>query len=361
MAFPKGVESAQELLDVQAHIWNQTFNYINSMSLKCAIQLGIPDAIHKHGKPMTLSQLLNALSINKAKSNGLFRLIRILVHSKFFEKVKILSDNKQEEEDAYCLTRASRLLVRDDPLSLAAYPVALIDAFFVDAFHHMSEWFVDDQPSPFHTKNGKSVWEYAEIDQGYNQMINKAMEADARLVSSILVQEYKQVFEGLETMVDVAGGTGMVARGVAATFPGLKCVVFDLPHVVAGMEGSEKLSFVGGDMFHSIPHADAVFLKWILHDWTDEECVTILKNCKEAIAPSLNNGKKVIIVDMVVGEDREDNEATETKLLFDVQMMALVTGKERTMKEWANIFYASGFTKYNITPFGLRSVIEVYP
>lgn len=66
-------------------------------------------------------------------------------------------------------------------------------------------------------------------------------------------------------------------------------------------------------------------------------------------------------MDMIVGEDREDDEATETKLLFDVRVLALAAGKERSMKEWANIFYASGFTRYNITPLGLRSVIEVYP
>ncbi|XP_042058814.1 8-hydroxyquercetin 8-O-methyltransferase-like [Salvia splendens] len=364
MAFLNGLESTQDLLDAQAHVWNHTFNYINSMSLKCAVQLGIPDAIHKHGAPMTLSQLADALSINKAKSNGLFRLMRILVHSNFFDKVKkTLSKEEEEEEEAYCLTRASRLLVRDEPLSMATFVVTMIEPTFVDPFHHMGEWFGDDNPSPFFTKNGRNIWEHAGVNQSFNQLFNEAMATDARLVTNILVQECKQVFEGLETMVDVGGGMGIVARGVGAAFPGLKCVVLDLPHVVAGLEGSDKLSFVGGDMFHFIPNADAVFLKWILHDWSDEECVRILKKCKEAIAGSNKNGKKVIIVDMIVGDKGEEDKTTETKLLFDGMMMAALTGKERSEKEWDNLFYTSGFQKYNITPYplGLRSLIEVFP
>ncbi|XP_042058418.1 8-hydroxyquercetin 8-O-methyltransferase-like [Salvia splendens] len=361
MVFLDGLESTQDLLDAQAHVWNHTFNYINSMSLKCAVQLGIPDTIHKHGAPMTLSQLADALSINKAKSNGLFRLMRILVHSNFFDKVKKTLSKEEEEEEAYCLTRASRLLVRDEPLSMATFVVTMIDHTFVDPFHHVGEWFGDDNPSPFFTKNGRNIWEHAGVDQSFNQLFNEAMATDARLVTNILVQECKQVFEGLETMVDVGGGMGIMARGVGAAFPGLKCAVLDLPHVVAGLEGSDNLSFVGGDMFHFIPNADAVFLKWILHDWSDEECVRILKKCKEAIDGSNKDGRKVIVVDMIVGVEREEDKTTETKLHFDAMMMAVATGKERNEKEWANIFYTSGFQKYNIIPLGLRSVIEVFP
>lgn len=57
-----------ELLEAQTHVWNHIFNFINSMTLKCAIQLGIPDIISKHGKPMTLNELVSALTINLSKT-----------------------------------------------------------------------------------------------------------------------------------------------------------------------------------------------------------------------------------------------------------------------------------------------------
>ncbi|KAK6142629.1 hypothetical protein DH2020_022977 [Rehmannia glutinosa] len=338
MALPNEIESTSELLDAQAHVWNHIFNFINSMSLKCAIQLGIPDIIHKHNRPITLSQLVNALPINKLKSQCLDRLMRILTHSKFFVKVKISEDgNGNEDEDGYCLTPASRLLLRDEPLSVAPFALAMLDPIL-------------------------TIWEYLGIEERWNGLFNEGMASDARFVVSVLIKEYKQVFEGLKSMVDVGGGTGLVAKGIADAFPDMKCVVLELPHVVAGLEGDKNLSYVGGDMFESIPHADAVFLKWIFHDWTDEDSIKLLKRCKEAIISSDNNCRKVIIVEMVVNDQNHDYAATETQLLFDMLMMIEVTGKERTEKEWAKLFFAAGFTNYKITPvLGLRSVIEVFP
>ncbi|KAH6809105.1 hypothetical protein C2S51_026888 [Perilla frutescens var. frutescens] len=259
MALPDAIDSTQEILDAQTHVWNLIFNYINSMSLKCALQLGIPDIIHKHDKPITLSQLADALPINKAKSHGLYRLMRTLVHSKIFEKVKI----DGEEEEAYSLTRASRLLLRDEPLSLsfAPFALAMIDPIMMDPFHHLMDWFQDECASPFITRNGRDLWEFGGNEKKWNQLFNDAMASDARFIASILVKECNHVFEGLKTMVDVAGGTGAVAKAVAASFPAIKCTVLDLPQVVAGLKGSENLSFVSGDMFVFIPPADAVFLK----------------------------------------------------------------------------------------------------
>lgn len=102
-------------------------------------------------------------------------------------------------------------------------------------------------------------------------------------------------------------------------------------------------------------------MKWILHDWNDEECMKILKNCKEAISKKGKRGK-VIIIDVVIGNEKGDSESIETKLFYDLEMMALLGGKERDEKEWAKLIFSVGFSNYKITPvLGLRSLIEVYP
>lgn len=104
-----------------------------------------------------------------------------------------------------------------------------------------------------------------------------------------------------------------------------------------------------------------IYMQWILHDWSDEESVKILKKCKEAI-PSKEKGGKVIIIDMNVDNQKGDDESIETQLFFDMLMMILVTGKERNKNEWAQLFSDAGFSDYKITPIlGLRSLIEVYP
>ncbi|XLU64370.1 hypothetical protein S245_023579, partial [Arachis hypogaea] len=101
----------------------------------------------------------------------------------------------------------------------------------------------------------------------------------------------------------------------------------------------------------------------ILHDWSDEECVKILKKCKEAIMQKSRG--KVIIIDMVVEDNDKKgyyDQSLETQLFFDMLMMMLVSGKERNKIEWSKLIVSAGFTDYKITPIlGLRSIIEIYP
>ncbi|KAH9734328.1 O-methyltransferase ZRP4 [Citrus sinensis] len=266
------------------------------MTLKCSIQLGIPDIINKHGKPMTLNELVSALIINPSKTRC--------------QKL-VSSGNNNDEEQGYVLTNASKLLLKDNPLS-----------------------------------------EYDGDEPKLNNFFNEAMASDARLATSVMIQKYKNVFEGLNSLVDVGGGTGTAAKAIAKAFPKLECTCFDLPHVVNGLESDlVNLKYVGGDMFKAISPADAVVLKWILHDWNNEECVKILKNCKEAITSDGKKGK-VIIKDMIKDNKKKDDKSIETQLFFDMFMM----------KEWAKLFADAGFSDYKIIPIlGLRSLIEIYP
>ncbi|XP_031251313.1 probable O-methyltransferase 3 [Pistacia vera] len=353
-------EHDSELLQAQAHVWNHIFSFINSMSLKCAIQLGIPDAIHYHGKPMTLNQLITALPVHPSKTLFVYRLMRILTHSGFFTLQKV-SENGEEEEYVYAITTSSLLLLKDSPLSVSPFLMAMLNPVLTTPWHHLSTWFQNGDSTPFDTAHGEKFWEYAEKEPKVNHLFNEAMASDARLVTSVVIDKCKHVFKGLKSLIDVGGGTGTVAKAIAKAFPNLECTVYDLPHVVADMQSHDNLKYAGGNMFEAVPSADAVLLKWILHDWSDEECVKILKKCKEAIT---SNGKmgKVIIIDMLVEKKEGNDESTETQLYFDMLMMVLVSGKERDEKEWAKLFLEAGFTRYKINPIlGLRSLIEVYP
>ena len=69
-----------------------------------------------------------------------------------------------------------------------------------------------------------------------------------------------------------------------------------------------------------------------------------------------------MIIDMVMENEKVEDESLETQTLFAMLMMILVTGQERNEKEWARLFSDAGFTDYKITPVpGLRSIIEVFP
>ncbi|MED6127625.1 putative O-methyltransferase 3 [Stylosanthes scabra] len=231
-------------------------------------------------------------------------------------------------------------------------------------WHKLSTWFQSNISTPFETEHGAKLWEYACHEPTLNEIFNDGMASDAQLVSELLLDDKcKGVFEGLKSLVDVGGGTGTLAKAIAKSFPGLEFTVFDLPHVVAGLEGSDNLKYIAGDMFEVIPSSDAILLKWILHDWNDEECLKILKNCKEAIM-SKGKGGKVIIIDMVIMEEEkkkcDDDTSVETQLFFDMLMMVLLAGKQRNEKEWAKLIFSAGFSNYKISPIlGLRSLIEI--
>ncbi|XP_031106057.1 trans-resveratrol di-O-methyltransferase-like [Ipomoea triloba] len=349
-----------ELLNSQTHIWNNIFSYIKSSSLKCAVELGIPDIIHKHGRPMTLLELVDAIPINKAKAGHLARLMRTLIHYGFFLHTKI-QGSEEGKDGYYALAPPSTLLLKDNPFSLRPYLLCMLDPILTQSWNHAREWFQNDDPTPFDTAHGMTLWDYAAHQPEFNHMFNEAMASDARVVMNVVIKYCKGVFEGLNSLVDVAGGTGTVARTIADAFPDLMCTVFDLPHVIRGLEGTKNLDYVGGDMFVSIPRATALFLKWILHDWNDEECVKILKKCKESI-PIKENGGKVIIIDMVIDNVRKDKKLFETQICFDTMMLSALTGRERAMKDWEKLFSDAGFSDYKIISIpGLWSIIEVYP
>lgn len=297
-----------------------------------------------------------ALNVHPNKTHGVYRLMRILTHSGFFGQERIDVDG---EEESYSLTLSSRLLLKHDTLSTVPFLQVMLDPILTEPWHFLSTWFQNDDLNCFVVAHGKTIWEYASHVPRLNHFLNDGMESDANLVSRVLIKECKSVFEGVSSLVDVGGGTGKVAKAIADAFPNMKCTVFDQPHVVAGLQDTENLNYLGGDMFLAIPPADAILLKWILHDWSDEESINILKRCKEAI---MGKGGKIIIIDMTVENQKWDKESTQTQLFFDMLMLALATGKERTKKEWAKLFSDAGFNDYKVTHLlGLRSLIEVYP
>ncbi|KAF9587299.1 hypothetical protein IFM89_001023 [Coptis chinensis] len=349
-------DGTNELLEAQAHIWNHTFNYITSMSLKCAVQLGIPDIISTHDKPLTLSELTKALSIPEVKAAHIFRLMRILVHTGFFGVQKI-----HEDQEGYVLTPSSKLLLKTRETNLSSFLLMMIDPVFVTPFHFMSAWFQGKESTPFVAAFGMEVWDYFGQHLDTNKFFHAAMASDTEFVMSVVVKDCKSMFEGFRSLVDVGGGTGTMAKAMSKAFPHLRCTNFDRPHVISNMQGSKNLDIVEGDMFESVPSADIILLKWIMHDWSDEECVKILKRCREAI-PSKDKQGKVVIIDIVMDDKKGKQESIETQLCFDMLMMSLVTGKERTVIEWEKLFLESGFRSYKITHcLGLRSIIEVFP
>lgn len=148
--------------------------------------------------------------------------------------------------------------------------------------------------------------------------------------------------EGIGSLMDVGGSGGHLLAAVMQQHPALRGLLFDQPQVVEGAKQAdylaafgERVAFAGGDFFEAVPGGvDAYMMKYILHDWDDERCVRILQNCRANLSAS----GRVFVVDNVVVEG---NEPSWGKML-DVNMLVLTGGKERTERQFAELFERAG-------------------
>ncbi|KAJ4813408.1 O-methyltransferase [Rhynchospora pubera] len=332
-------------------IQNLSLSYIRSSALRCAVELDISGLIQAYGRPMPLNELARSIPIPPEKDSMLGRLMAFLVNQAIFV----------QSEAGYQLTPASELLLTKGS-NMAAYVCAVTKGGKL--CDRLSEVFMESGERSLFEKvyDGKTFWELAKENPEFGKSFNDSMASLSNSLMRELIASYPHIFDGLNNLVDVGGGTGTAVKFIVEAFPRLRCTVFDLPHVVAKALKSESFDVVGGDMFEKIPPADVIFLKNVLHDWNDEDCVRILKRCKEAIE-SNNNGGKVIAVDIIIGLESNDPIATETSLLHDISMMVLFGSKERNKQEWHDIIIRAGYSDYKIYPvqLGIYSVVELYP
>ncbi|OIT26875.1 trans-resveratrol di-o-methyltransferase [Nicotiana attenuata] len=152
------VPTASEMFGAQSHIYKHTFHFANSMVLRCAIQLSIPDIIHNHKQPMTLFELVSELKLPPAKSNGIHRLMRLFVHSGFFATKSL--DEISETQEGYVLTASSKMLLKSEIPNLLPFVSAMVDPVMVNPWNSLGDWFLGNKTNPFETAQGASMWEY---------------------------------------------------------------------------------------------------------------------------------------------------------------------------------------------------------
>ncbi|OMO80001.1 O-methyltransferase, family 2 [Corchorus capsularis] len=348
----RGIVGEDERADID--IWNYVFGFVKMAVVKCAIELGIAEAIENHGSPMSLSQLSTALGCEPSR---LHRIMRFLVHYQIFKEEPI----NEENSISYAQTPLSRLLIKNGEKSMAPFILLESSPVMLAPWHGLGARVRATGDSPFEVTHGKDLWSYTETNPGHSKIFDEAMACGARLSVPAIIEGCPEVFDGVESLVDVGGGNGTALSIVVKAFPWIRGINFDLPHVVDVAPKIDGIEYVGGDMFDCVPKADAAFFMWVLHDWDDEECIRILKKCREAIPKEKG---KVIIVEAVLEEaNKLDDKLDFVRLMLDMVMMAHTNkGKERTLKEWKYVLGEAGFTRINVKPIhAVQSVIEAFP
>ncbi|GMN39283.1 hypothetical protein TIFTF001_008515 [Ficus carica] len=232
------------------------------MSLNAVVRLGVPDAIWQSGSnsPLSASQILTRLlpSSSAADPDNLQRLLRMLTsYGVFSEHLDCCSGDRK-----YSLTDVGKTLVTDaDGLSYATYVLQHHQDELMRAWPLVHEAVVDPTTEPFVKANGEPAYDYYGKKPEMNGLMQKAMSGVSVPFMKAILDGYDG-FEGVKRLVDVGGSAGDCLRMILHKFPNVQeGINFDLPEVVARAPRIPGVKHVGGDMFKSIPKADAIFMK----------------------------------------------------------------------------------------------------
>jgi hypothetical protein len=302
-------------------------------SIIVAAKLGIADLIAE--KPQTAAELA---AKTEAHAPSLYRVLRSLATTGIFEEVP---------DQKFQLTPLAELLRRDVPNSMRDTVIMFGEPWMMSAIGELM-YSVKTGGIAHNKIHGMSSFEYFEKNHEAGEIFYRAMTNMSLMGLPAILEAYN--FSDMKTIVDVAGGHGMLLSGVLKQNPLARGILIDLPHVIEAAkqllneEGvTDRVELVSADFFQSVPAGgDAYMMKHIIHDWDDEYCIKLLKN----IRASMNENGKVLIIEMVVPEGNVPSPAKS----LDLVMLLMEGGKERTAKEYSTLLEAAGLQLTRIIP-----------
>ncbi|KAE8686503.1 Caffeic acid 3-O-methyltransferase [Hibiscus syriacus] len=315
------------------------------MILKSAIELDLLGIIAKAGPDALLSSKQVAAQLPTTNPDAplmLDRMFRVLSSYNVLTcSLRTLPDGKVER--LYGLGPVCKFFTKNEEGgSVSTISLIVQDKVFMDSWFHLKDAVLEGG-SPFNKANGMPVFDYLGTDHRLNMIFNKGM-FDLSCINMKWILERYDGFEGLKTLVDVGGGTGVALNMIVSKYPNIKGINFDLPHVIENAPTIPGVEHVGGDMFVSVPKGDAIFMKVICHSFDDESCLKIFKKCYEALP---NNGK-VIVVENILSDYPDSGPITKFTTLSDAFMLACNLGKERSEKEFEALAKGAGFQDFQV-------------
>lgn len=314
--------------------------YWLSKALYCAAKAEVAERLE--GGPRPVAELATAAGV---QADALHRVLRALASVGIFEELA---------PREFGLTEKAQFLRGNHPESVKHFALMVGGDLFEawsDLYHTL-----ETGQSAVEKRFGRDF--FAEIAQDLQKstLFDRAMQEIHGSETALMLEHFD--FARFETVLDVGGGNGSTVCGLLHDQPALRAQLFDLPHVienarrfVAEVGFAERVEFLPGDFFKQIEgNSRCVILRHVLHDWNDEQAVTILRNAKAALAP----GGSLLVVEKVI----TPGNAPEFAKLLDLNMLA-IGGKERTEAQYRELFQRAGLElhKLHVTP-GAIDLIE---
>ncbi|MEU4645467.1 methyltransferase [Micromonospora sp. NPDC023814] len=321
-----------QVLDLVTAAWR-------SRALYAAVTLEVPDLIAEGA--VTDADIAARTG---ADPDRIHRLMRLLVALDVFAG----------GPEGYRLTPASQLLRRDAPGSLRGLCV-----LYGEEFHRAWDCLVPairDGRSGFESAFGRSLHEHLTDQPGAGRKFLDAMNAANESFAAV---PHAFDFTAARTVVDVAGGSGLLLSLILRAHPHLHGVLFDRAAMASVAEQqladcltADRYTVCSGDMFAALPaDADVYVLARVLQDWDDDRGVRLLRRCREAMTPTA----RLMVVERLVGGPDTDL----LPLLWDLHLMVAAGGRERTLPEYRRLLNTAGLRIVRTVPLPLQSSLIV--
>ncbi len=310
-----------------------------------AAKLGIAD--HLAAGPRSAVELAGT---TRTHAPSLYRLMRTLAG------LGILTERDGQR---FALTPLGEALKAGAPGSARA----TLMAFCGPAFWHSWEeilYSLETGKTGFEKACGMPLFEYLAQHPEEASYFSEAMVGFHGAEPPAVARAYD--FSGAKTVVDVGGATGNMLAAILSHHAAPRGVLFDRPHVVRdapallkarGVE--ERVTIEPGDFFERVPAGgDAYLLSHIIHDWNEDQCLTILGHCRNVITP---DGRLLIVETVLPTGDTPHQGKVQ-----DMVMLVIPGGQERTEAEYASLLSKAGFRLSRVVPTeSVVSVVEALP
>ena len=331
-------EPVEQMLQMMSGFWV-------SRGLWIAAKLGISDLLVNGAKSVA-----TLATETGTHSDSLYRILRALAMAGVYA---------EGENRSFSLTPVSETLRSDVVGSLRGAVIAEMGQAHYEAWGNLMA-SVKTGEIAFDNRFGKDIWAYFQTEPEQAENFNRYMASMSEPLNQAISMKYD--FSGHKRLIDVGGGIGGMISAILAKNPNLQGAIYDAPSVVEQAKGflaskgvADRCETIGGDFFESVPEGGDIYsMRWILHDWEDSKSLKILENIKKVLP---ENGK-LLLAEAVVPEAGEPHFSK----FFDLIMLVMTGGRERTEKEWTELLEKGGYKIERIIPTeSFLSIIEAVP
>jgi hypothetical protein len=303
----------------------QIMGFRTTQMIHVAAKLGLADLLAVGSR--SVEEL--ALAVG-AEPHALHRLLRALASLGIFA---------EDPAGDFTLTQQAELLRSDVQGSLRDVALLYGEDWVWQAYGNMTHSVRTGAPA-FTKTHGQPLYGYLHAHPRAAARFNAAMTGFSSHETAAILEAYD--FSDARSAVDIGGGHGALLAALLRAHPQMTGTLFDLPSVVAGASQvlseigiAERARTVAGDFFDEAPAgADLYVMKSVLHNWDDTDALRILSTCRAAMAPDA----RLLVIERVVPEGNAPAEAK----LFDISMLVVAGGRERTEPEYRRLLDQAG-------------------